>query len=153
IGNGDEISTWVASDQVGTSANPLNPLVGPLHDNGGPTPTMALLFGSGAIDAGDNANGGLSGPAIDQRGLARIANGTIDIGAFEVQHSSLQDSVAAIWQSGSGGSLTLLVDQTNIADDLAAVANLTPNPAASQPAQVVFDLGGNTVTGQTVSVP
>src|SRR5262249_60736280 len=56
-----------------------NPLLGPLQDNGGPTPTMALLPGSPALDAGCNSNA----PATDQRGFARIANGTIDIGAFE----------------------------------------------------------------------
>src|SRR5262249_45281780 len=59
----------------------VNPLLGPLQDNGGPTPTMALLPGSPAIDAGDNTNA----PATDQRGYLRVVNGTIDIGAFEVQ--------------------------------------------------------------------
>jgi hypothetical protein len=60
----------------------INPLLGPLQDNGGQTPTMALLLGSPAIDAGDNTNA----PATDQRGFIRVSNGTIDIGAFEVQH-------------------------------------------------------------------
>lgn len=65
-----------------------NPLLGPLQNNGGPTPTMALLPGSPAIDAGSN---GLAvdddGHALttDQRGtgFGRIVNGTVDIGAFE----------------------------------------------------------------------
>jgi predicted outer membrane repeat protein len=59
----------------------VDPLLGPLQDNGGPTPTMALLLGSPAIDAGDNTDA----PATDQRGAPRIFNGTIDIGAYEVQ--------------------------------------------------------------------
>jgi hypothetical protein len=59
----------------------VNPLLGPLQDNGGPTQTMALLPGSPAVDAGDNSGA----PATDQRGLPRIVAGTIDIGAFEVQ--------------------------------------------------------------------
>jgi hypothetical protein len=52
--------------------------------NGGPTQTMALLPGSPAIDAGDN---NYSPEPYDQRGdgFSRIVNGTIDIGAFEVQ--------------------------------------------------------------------
>jgi hypothetical protein len=61
----------------------LDPRLGPLADNGGPTFTMALLPGSPAIDAGDNTDA----PMWDQRGpgFRRIVNGTIDIGAFEVQ--------------------------------------------------------------------
>jgi hypothetical protein len=60
-----------------------------LRDNGGPTPTMALLPGSPAIDAGDNTGA----PKWDQRGegFPRVVavvdpdNPVIDIGAFEVQ--------------------------------------------------------------------
>jgi hypothetical protein len=61
----------------------VNPLLGPLQDNGGPTETMALLPGSPAIDAGDNTDA----PEWDQRGpgYPRIVNGIIDIGAFEYQ--------------------------------------------------------------------
>ena len=65
----------------------VDPLLGPLADNGGPTLTVPLLPGSPAIDAGDNADA----PEFDQRGrgFPRIVNGTIDIGAFEVQSSEL----------------------------------------------------------------
>ncbi len=61
----------------------VDPMLGPLADNGGPTLTHALLPGSPAIDAGDNADA----PEWDQRGpgFPRIVKGTIDIGAFEVQ--------------------------------------------------------------------
>ena len=47
-----------------------------------------MLPGSIAIDAGDNA--GAAGLTTDQRGSGfdRIVNGTVDIGAFEVQPSS-----------------------------------------------------------------
>ena len=54
------------------------PMLGPLSDNGGPTQTLALLPGSPAINAGDDA----TARARDQRGYAR--NGTSDIGAYEV---------------------------------------------------------------------
>src|SRR5262249_30242764 len=62
----------------------VDPMLGPLQDNGGPTQTMALLPGSPAIDAGDNTGA----PDWDQRGpgFPRIVNGVIDIGAFEVQN-------------------------------------------------------------------
>jgi hypothetical protein len=64
----------------------VDPLLGPLQDNGGPTQTMALLPGSPAIDSGDNTNA----PDWDQRGTGypRVVNGTIDRGAFEVQSAA-----------------------------------------------------------------
>ncbi|MCA9231815.1 MAG: hypothetical protein KDA57_14285 [Planctomycetales bacterium] len=71
-----------------TASKRINPLLGPLADNGGPTKTHALLPGSPAIDAGDpSLVQGMRGvPEFDQRGApyGRVA-GRIDIGAFEVQ--------------------------------------------------------------------
>jgi hypothetical protein len=60
-----------------------DPLLGPLQDNGGPTFTHALLEGSPAIDAGNNA----AGLDFDQRGdgYPRVSGTGADIGAFEVQ--------------------------------------------------------------------
>ncbi|MGE0825951.1 MAG: choice-of-anchor Q domain-containing protein [Candidatus Binatia bacterium] len=64
----------------------VDPLLGPLQDNGGPTLTHALLPGSPAIDAGDD----LACPASDQRRAVRPQDGNgdslavCDIGAFEV---------------------------------------------------------------------
>jgi hypothetical protein len=59
-----------------------DPLMGPLADNGGSTPTHALLPGSPAIDAIPQENCALP---TDQRGTARTA--PCDIGAFEAQTS------------------------------------------------------------------
>jgi hypothetical protein len=61
----------------------VDPLLGPLQDNGGPTQTIALLPGSPAVDAGDNSNA----PDFDQRGpgFPRIVGRVIDIGAYEAQ--------------------------------------------------------------------
>ncbi len=56
-----------------------DPMLGPLVDNGGPTWTMALLDGSPAIDAGDDA----SCPATDQRGAPRPQGLHCDLGAYE----------------------------------------------------------------------
>ena len=70
----------------------IDALLGPLADNAGPTMTHALLPGSPAINAGSlNARLGLDGvPLFDQRGepFDRVANGRIDIGAFEFQVAS-----------------------------------------------------------------
>jgi parallel beta-helix repeat protein len=56
-----------------------NPILGTLQNNGGTTPTHALLPGSPAINAGNN----IDATATDQRGFTRIAGNTVDIGAFE----------------------------------------------------------------------
>ena len=94
IGATDGSSGWITTganaDLTGTSANPLDPLLGPLADNGGPTQTMALLPGSPAIDAGNTALAvDASGQPLqfDQRGpgFARVVGPAVDVGAFEVQ--------------------------------------------------------------------
>jgi hypothetical protein len=77
IGQVDGSSGWADTDLTGTAAAPLDPLLGPLQSNGGPTRTLALSPGSPAIDAGDPA----LAPAVDQRGVARAGN--TSIGAFE----------------------------------------------------------------------
>jgi hypothetical protein len=80
IGNSAGGSGYVPSDILD-----VDPMLGPLADNGGPTPTMSLLPGSPAIDAGDPDIA--DAPEWDQRGpgFPRIVNGRIDIGAYEVQ--------------------------------------------------------------------
>jgi hypothetical protein len=77
------LSDGVNGNQVGSTSANIDPLLGPLDDNGGPTLTHALLSSSPAIDAGNNAYA----TDWDQRGpgFRRVVNGTIDIGAFEVQ--------------------------------------------------------------------
>jgi CSLREA domain-containing protein len=66
-------------NQVGTHSSPINPRIGPLADNGGPTWTHALLAGSPAIDAASDADC----PATDQRGVARPRGAGCDIGSYE----------------------------------------------------------------------
>jgi CSLREA domain-containing protein len=81
----DEFVDGVNGDQVGTPGSPLDPLLGILQDNGGPTFTHALLKGSPAIDQGGTCT------ADDQRGISRPqdgdTNGSLicDIGAFEYE--------------------------------------------------------------------
>jgi hypothetical protein len=58
----------------------VDPALGGLTNNGGPTSTHALLAGSPAIGAANPA--GCAG--TDQRGVARPQEGTCDAGAFEL---------------------------------------------------------------------
>ncbi|MGC9525776.1 MAG: Calx-beta domain-containing protein [Limnospira sp.] len=81
------LTDGVDGDIVGTAEEPINALIGPLQDNGGLTPTIALLEGSPAINAGDGTFGDpfVDPGEFDQRGpgFPRIVNDVIDIGAFE----------------------------------------------------------------------
>jgi putative cofactor-binding repeat protein len=67
IGQRDDSTGWQGTDLTGTSMNPIDPQLGPLQDNGGPTPTQAILAGSPAISAGDPTLAG----TLDQRGAHR----------------------------------------------------------------------------------
>ncbi|HEV7645179.1 MAG TPA: choice-of-anchor Q domain-containing protein [Pyrinomonadaceae bacterium] len=76
--------SYHATDQLN-----VNPLLDTINNNGGTTPTLALLPGSPAIDAGSNAQVIAAGYAIDQRRYARTVDGNgdmnavADIGAYE----------------------------------------------------------------------
>jgi predicted outer membrane repeat protein len=67
---------------VGTSAEPIDPELKPLADNGGLTDTCALRWGSLAVDHGSNP----LNLVTDQRGAgyARRVGPAADIGAFEL---------------------------------------------------------------------
>jgi CSLREA domain-containing protein len=90
--NGDIIGSVSAGTFV------IDPLLGPLQNNGGPTDTRAVLPGSPAINRGNNCVGTdscandpspstLPEPLLtDQRstGFPRIQNGIVEIGAYEL---------------------------------------------------------------------
>jgi hypothetical protein len=81
IGDGTGGSGFADTDLIGTSAFPIDPMLEPLGDYGGPTQTMRPLPTSPVINAGDNTDA----PETDQRGFPRIVLGFIDIGAVELQ--------------------------------------------------------------------
>ncbi len=77
IGNASGSGGFVSTDLTN-----VNPVLGILQNNGGPTPTVALLPGSPAIAAG-SVTLIPAGITTDQRGLPRTVNGKVDIGAFQ----------------------------------------------------------------------
>jgi hypothetical protein len=158
IGNSSGGSGFAASDLVN-----VNPQLGPLQNNGGPTQTMALLPGSPAIDAGDNT----SAPAYDQRGpgFPRIVNGTIDIGAFEVQNGSPpQASSLAVSgfpspiQAGASGSFmvtALYADGSTDTGYAGTVVFTSSDAQAALPAAYTFtaaDAGRHTFSASLKTV-
>jgi probable HAF family extracellular repeat protein/parallel beta-helix repeat protein len=144
IGNVTSGSGYAPTDLVGSSGNRLDPKLGPLQDNGGPTQTMALLPGSPAIAAGD-ATGAR---AWDQRGpgYARTVSGTIDIGAYEVQTTQVFP-VTSTADAGAGTLRQAILDANahpgydvvtfNVpGTTVQTIAPITPLPAVAVPVYV-----------------
>ncbi len=106
-------------DQVGTLSAPLDPLLGPLQDNGGPTLTHAPLPDSPLVDAGDNAVS--DSLMVDQRGQARIQGDAVDVGAVEqtvyVVDAEAQKSRINLNSADKGNkSVTLVLHATDDVD-------------------------------------
>lgn len=131
IGDGSGLTNGVNGNQVGSLAAPLDPLLGPLADNGGPTFTHALLAGSPAIDRGSNP----AALATDQRGpgFARVSGAGTDVGAFELQMADL--SVTKVGTPDpvvAGASLAWTVTIRNSGTIAAEMAQLSdPLPAGT----------------------
>jgi hypothetical protein len=139
IGNPSGGSGFVASDLLN-----VNPLLGPLQDNGGPTQTISLLPGSPAIDAGNNALLPV-GVASDQRGSPRVVNVHLDIGAFEsrgfiITVTSGNNQQAAI---GTPFAAPLAVTVSSPDGEPVAGGAITFTAPASN-ASANFPAGGNT---------
>ena len=93
-GNLTGLTNGTNGNHIGTAANPLDPLLGPLQNNGSATPTRAPLAGSPVIDAG--VNGVIPANTLaDQRGFLRIVNNTVDIGAVEFQPPATTTTLTA----------------------------------------------------------
>ena len=137
----------------------IDPMLGPLADNGGfELPdgshilTHALLPGSPAINAGDlNAVAGQNGvPEFDQRGepFGRMVGGRIDIGAFEFQTPTDLNLLVDTLADESDGDYSRGDLSLREAIELANAANyrrrhrhdpLRPGPHAGGPATILLD--------------
>jgi hypothetical protein len=159
------------SDLAGTEAQPLDPMLGALADNGGPTLTQALLAGSPAIDAG-----GVDCSPTDQRGAARPYGAFCDIGAYELGApldsglgANLADKIFA-FDNPAGkpdekqflddfhyAATTHLITETHVLSDISALDQLNlPISLEALDVQAVLPLtatGGLTTAGQLVPNP
>jgi len=146
------IGTGGAGGLTGTNGNLVSvasPGLGPLASNGGPTLTHALLFGSPAIEAGNNTFSDAVSLTNDQRGAGFIRKAdsadanttqTVDIGAFEAQAT-----VAAIPDKSTGED-TPLSFSFDVGDGVAP--QITSVTASSSNTTLVPNLNANlNVTG------
>jgi len=132
-------------NQAGVAGTPLNPLFGPLTNNGGPTATYLPAEFSPAIDMGSNGlaldqnNAALT---TDQRGTGfpRIQNGTVDIGAVETAAAPPPPPSADISITKTGPSqvfantdVSFTITVTNLGPDAATSANFADTLPSSVP--------------------
>ena len=97
--------TATTGDLVGTAAEPIDAMLGPLEDNGGPTFTHALLEVSPAIDAGDDSQA----QGTDHRGVPRSWGEASDIGAFELSppHNQRIEGIATLQGQRDHSGITI----------------------------------------------
>jgi hypothetical protein len=152
IGDGSGASgltDGVNGNQVGTAASPLDPRLGPLQDNGGPTQTMALLPGSPALNAGDPAQLGVA----DQRGVVR--SGGVNIGAYQASASAFVLTAPATATAGVPFDVTVTAVDPFGQTALGYTGTVTfrttdPDPGVILPADYLFtasDQGTHTFSG------
>jgi predicted outer membrane repeat protein len=154
IGDGTGGSGFAATDLVGTSGMPIDPLLGPLQGNGGPTQTMALLPGSPALNAGDPGQLGTA----DQRGVVR--RGGVNIGAYQASATALV--LAAPNEVDHGSPFALTVTAVDPFGQVAVGYNGTitfstrdPDPFVVLPADYTFQPGdaGQATFGVVLMTP
>lgn len=129
---GYNLSSDTVSSLGPSSFQGLNPKLGPLAANGGPTLTMALLTNSPAIDKIPPG----AAPSTDERGFPRPINGSADIGAFEFGSAvtatnivlSIAKTTNGLVQLSGGGTpgLNYVVQAST---NLATWQNISTNPA------------------------
>src|SRR5262249_31047398 len=98
--------------------------------NGGPTRTQLPAASSPAVNAGNPAFA--PPPAADQRGLARVSDGRIDIGAVErpLLRGTLNLNVTALIVNEAAITATLQITRTGGSDGAASVKFATADGSA-----------------------
>jgi hypothetical protein len=132
----------------GTDLLNIDPLLGRLQCNGGPTQTMALLPGSPALNAGDPNELGTA----DQRGVVRT--GGVNIGAYQASATAFVLSAPDTVQSGTPFDVTVTALDPFGQVAVGYVGTVTfsasdPDPGVVLPADYTFtpdDGGSHTFT-------
>ncbi len=96
---------------IGNTTSPLDPDVGMLGPNGGPTLTVLPNPGSPLIDAA-----GPTSLTTDQRGLPRLAGPSADMGATEAMTASIRITPRATVIDEADPNLTVTFDATLLQD-------------------------------------
>ncbi len=119
----NDINNLIVSDAAALLF--ADPLLQPLADNGGPTPTRALADDSPARAAANPA----TCPTTDQRGVARDG-GACDIGAYEVGvlRPSLTSVTPALLPAGTDAPVTLTLTGSGFTADSVARWNGADRP-------------------------
>jgi hypothetical protein len=144
----------------------VDPQLGPLQNNGGPTETHLPAPTSPVVNAGDPAFD--PPPSTDQRGLAREV-GVIDIGAVERAASggggggggggaaaTVQFSLAGVSVAENAGSATLTITRSSGAGSATVRVQSAPGTAVSPGDFTAVDVTvtfGDGETSKTVTVP
>ena len=138
---GQSAALQATGDQTGT-----NPELGPLLDYGGLMRSRAITIGGPAYNAG-NPTFNLSLNPFDQRGLSRVVDSRVDIGAFEAGQAS-----GDLVEVNSTTPPTGAIDVSNTTT-ISATFSAPPNPASvtSGSLQIWGEQGG-LYTGQ-ISFP
>ncbi len=102
-------SDGTANFQSGSSFNFTDPLLLPLANNGGFTPTMALALDSPAVDSGSTTGA----PSTDQRGVPRPMGSGVDIGSYELVSSRFVAPILTLTRQG-GTLLLSFTAQPNV---------------------------------------
>lgn len=106
-----------------------DPLLLPLGDNGGLTPTRALPPGS---PARERVTSGCPPPATDQRGVSRPQGAACDAGAYEAPEPTLSISGASLSEGNAGSALLqLTVTLSEPPTEVVSVAYATSDAGAT----------------------
>jgi len=130
---------------TGDLAAGSDPKLGTVADNGGPTQTMALLFGSPAIDAGTCTGA----PSADQRGMPRPQNSSCDMGAYERGVPAALTATAGTSQSTALGSTFATALAAKVTDSLGGPLDGITVTYAGSGGTADIVAGGTADTGTT----
>ena len=134
-----EVTGTATITNAGGNLFGLDPRLGPLADNGGPTQTHLPQDNSPVLDAGDPAFA--PPPSTDQRGQPRVTGGRIDMGAVEVSTGAVQLTTSSFQVAEDAITATVTVTRTGGSDGAASVHYATGGGTATAGSDYVATSG------------